>query len=106
MLLTYDGLDFWENVDWDLITLQPTNDDDGFDETDDNVLPESAQQRVEVWIRADEFDVVPEMDEDIYSKRKSLIDHLGHRYATGLLRWPKRFSNIQRLDYNLANELV
>ena len=95
MILTYDGLDYWEEVDWNLLNPQPTNDDEGFDE--DGVVPvANAPAVADGWRPANDNEVIAEVDNNFHAKRQGLMRHLNHCHDTHTLRWPKRFIDIYR----------
>ena len=115
MILEDDGLDCrWEkDVDWDAISPQPTNSDEGFDEDDAPVISNQEMlinRRVSDWITPRDITVEEEIalgndfeeewDNDFDAKRKLLIDHFIFAYNLGLVKWTSKFAQEKKLIYN------
>ena len=107
MILRYDGLDAWESVDWELLHPQESNDDNEYDVDESLVSEDKAIMASEsVWLPSTVLnDVQIDVDDGFISKRRQLIQHFYHCYRTNKLRWPKRFSALQKENYVLASEL-
>lgn len=106
MLLEYDGLDEYNEEQWE--TLRPQkkakDDDNDYDENGDEIGVDDAQPqaRIQQWRGFINNTVEVQEDDTFYERREILVNHFYQAYNKGLVFWPRGFKEYKINRFRLA----
>jgi hypothetical protein len=97
MLLEFDGLDAFDEEQWEKLNPQKESHDDCYDDNANFVgpLPRNGGSVEERRIPT-ESDVVVEVDEDHEERKNALVQHFKFCYDHGTVCWPRGFKEFHR----------